>query len=630
MTVKVILLGGADAVKEQLGTSAQQFINDHIKTLRDLASSVDGSEILLDIQAYNKDLFSVKSVIRATGVELPRFASYHTYKRSAGIWKLDVGLIEIDKDYQALKLVDKSNSVNVKWLNNLGGNVVTLRANLDVGGYAWLRKGIWPESGKTFFKYRLGDALEKGLVDIDIVEKFLAMDETAMQAFVLTDEFRALKAAFLKSDWHGTGDINAPATFEAFTGAKKTIPSPKTQLSLNLTVNEKHLDERIKHQVFLTQFGDNLRNKVNTILAATETDIADKIRARVAGNIGMDTPGSWDRLQSLLAQIDKIRSGAWGEASTYLNNQLTGLALSEPAMLGQMLVEVSPVVISTVLPTARLLKTIVTSRPFEGLVLKDWSARMQADDLRRIHNAIQLGMVAGDPVDNIVKRVIGTRTLQGADGVIQLSRNQVQSVVRTAVMHISNEAQTEFRKENADLFSQDLFVATLDSRTTPQCRAEDGKCYKHGKGPQPPLHFQCRSLRVPAISAEYMGERPAKPSTEKSLLREFSKWSGIDTVSSRADLPRGMKGAYDDFSRKRIREMTGLVPATTNYQAWLERQTKQFQVDLLGNTKAKLFADGGLKLDQFVNSTGVELTLEQLAKKYPGAFEKAGLKAGAY
>jgi hypothetical protein len=180
-------------------------------------------------------------------------------------------------------------------------------------------------------------------------------------------------------------------------------------------------------------------------------------------------------------------------------------------------------------------------------------------------------------------------------------------------------------KENADLFTEEQFVATLDARTTPVCRANDGQRFPLGKGPRPPLHFGCRSLRVPVLDGELLGQRPSKPVTERLLLREFAKERGIDAPSTRDGLPHGSKGAFDDFSRRRVRELTGTVPAKTTYQAWLKGQSTAFQDDVLGKTKARLFRDGGLTLDKFVNRAGDELTIRDLARRHKEAFKAAGL-----
>ena len=132
------------------------------------------------------------------------------------------------------------------------------------------------------------------------------------------------------------------------------------------------------------------------------------------------------------------------------------------------------------------------------------------------------------------------------------------------------------------------------------------------------------------MDGEQLGERPAKASTTKQLLREFTEAHKLPKVTSRDDLPRGTKGQYDAFARKRVRELTGRVPSVTTYQTWLKQQSRQFQEDTLGVTKAKLFRDGGLTLDKFVAADGTELTLAQLATKQADAFRAAGLDPGNF
>jgi hypothetical protein len=164
---------------------------------------------------------------------------------------------------------------------------------------------------------------------------------------------------------------------------------------------------------------------------------------------------------------------------------------------------------------------------------------------------------------------------------------------------------------------------------TPICRAQDGKQYPVGKGPMPPLHVACRSIRVAVLNGEVIGERPFKAGTEQQMLREYAAANGLGNLSSRDDLPRGHKRAFDEFSRRRMRELTGQVPAKTTYQQWLAKQHAEIQDDILGPTRAKLFREGGLTLDRFVGREGDELTLEELRRRNREAWERAGLGTSA-
>lgn len=392
------------------------------------------------------------------------------------------------------------------------------------------------------------------------------------------------------------------------------------------TANEEILDAVIRHQIFLLRYSGTVRNRITGILNRTEEELARRIRDQPRANAGLTTPREWQRLQSLLAALDAIRLNGWKEAQKFLLDEMEQLAYHEPIVLQGLYTTPLPVYVNTVLPSTEFLKAVALSRPFEGRLLKDWADTMANEDIRRIHSAVQAGMVAGEDHATIARRVVGTARLKGADGVTELTRSQVQSIVRTAVQHVANGARDAFFDANRDILTEEQFVATLDSRTTPQCRALDGKKFEIGQGPRPPLHFNCRSLRVAAIDGTLLGDRPAKPTTERLLVIEYAQKNGLGDIKSREALPRGTKGEFDKWKRGRIRQLVGPVPATSTYQTWLKNQSAAFQEEVLGVAKAKLFRQGGLPLDKFVDlNSGREFPLSELAKKHAEAFRAAGL-----
>jgi SPP1 gp7 family putative phage head morphogenesis protein len=388
--------------------------------------------------------------------------------------------------------------------------------------------------------------------------------------------------------------------------------------------NEALFDALVRHQIFLLRYSGSVRDRIHKLLNESEADIADKIKGRLQGHEGLNSTSDFRKLQALLKIIRNIRTKSWEQVTEAWVEEAVNIAKAEPETLSKIIVTTSPVLVETVIPAARLLASIATARAFEGRTLRQWAKSLAQEDIRRIESVIRAGMVSGESTSDIARRVVGTARLKGVDGVTELTRTQATSITRTAISFIANEARSEFIKENSDLISKEKYVATLDARTTMVCKANDGKLFDVGTGPRPPLHFNCRSLRVPVFFPDALGDRPAKPSTEQMLLREFTKGKPF-TAKKRDDLPRGTKGAFDKYSRKRVRELTGQVPADTSYQVWLGRQSKEFQIDTLGKTKAKLFRDGNLQLDKFVNKNGDELTLKQLAAKHADAFKAAGL-----
>jgi hypothetical protein len=80
-----------------------------------------------------------------------------------------------------------------------------------------------------------------------------------------------------------------------------------------------------------------------------------------------------------------------------------------------------------------------------------------------------------------------------------------------------------------------------------------------------------------------------------------------------------------DVRQEWVDRNIGRVPAKTSYQQWLSRQPAAFQDQVLGRTKGALFRRGGVRIDQFTDRAGNELTLSQLARSEPTAFMEAGL-----
>ncbi len=392
-----------------------------------------------------------------------------------------------------------------------------------------------------------------------------------------------------------------------------------------LTFNEVFFDSVIRHQIGLMRLSGGIRNKVVALLDATEVDMADKIRSRLLGRRGLNTPADVIRMQRLIKVLRGTRITAWKEITALWVKEMQKLAVAEPHFMDGLLKGSVPVILDTVIPQTSFLKAIVTSKPFEGKTMKQWANSIARSDLARIEQNIRIGMVQGETGPQIARRIVGSKRLRGVNGTTEITRRHAAAITRTAVNGIANHAKRLYYIENADLFKEELYVATLDARTTHICMSLDGNRYKIGEGPIPPVHFQCRSMRVAVLTPDAVGNRPIRQFTQQGLVRDYARKNGLKVQGSRAKLPRGHKGQFDAFARKRMRDLTGRAPAKTTYQQFLGRQTNEFQNDVLGVTRAKLFRDGGLTLDKFVNHTGKLFTLDQLSAAHSAAFKAAGI-----
>lgn len=393
------------------------------------------------------------------------------------------------------------------------------------------------------------------------------------------------------------------------------------------TSNEELRDALVRHQVGLLRVSGALRNKIVELLNATEGDLLEKLLS------GLDkiaaqplTEARRARLERLLEEVRKIRTDAHGEAFRVWREELLAIADHEVDYMEGVLTLVSPVVLDLVAVQPSYLQTLLDTHPFEGRVLRDWAQRIASADIDRITQQVRIGLVQGETARQIAARVVGTAARQGANGVTEITRRDAASLTRTAVNAFSNEARKAFSEANSDIADMEMYLATLDSRTTPICRSLDGKTYPVGEGPRPPMHWQCRSLRVLLLNGQVLGTRPLKTSTERQLVEEYRQRAGLGTgPKTRAGLPRGHKGEFDAFARRRVRELTGTAPASLSYQDFLKRQSPAFQDDVLGQAKGRLFRQGGLTLDKFVDQAGRERTLADLARTERAAFKAAGL-----
>lgn len=384
------------------------------------------------------------------------------------------------------------------------------------------------------------------------------------------------------------------------------------------TSNEQILDRYIRHQTYLIRYAGGLRNQVLPLLADTEKDLHDAIMQWVAkadGNRRL-TGSSGRQWQSDFEKaIRDIRSPAWLEITNEIQAQLTALATNEANSAAVIIESSIPAALSLDLPPVQQLNSIVNSQPFQGRTLRGWMEATERADVQKLLNYTKVGITQGRTPTEVARGIIGSRSASYTDGVARKAFRDTESVILTLTNGVQNEAKQALYESNADIITQELFVATLDARTTIICASEDGKTYKRGTGPVPPLHFRCRSLRVPYINPNNLRNRGFDSSTEKELLQEYSQKANISRTTSRSDLPRGHKSKFDDFARRRRGELVGQVPARVTYNEWLKDQTKDFQDQVLGKTRAEMFRNGDVTLDKFVARDNDVLTLDELRKK---------------
>jgi hypothetical protein len=503
----------------------------------------------------------------------------------------------------------------VKVADALSISKVALHANLDVGGYAWLRKGFFPSSIE-----KLMDSAVSGnaLLLAELRASMSTMSLETARNFVLTDGFKKYKKLFLGASWEGSADLTSEITRTAFVRgaaeASKLINS--RNLKKILTYNEQILDNMVRHQTYLLRYGANVTNESVALLKATEASVRALVLKYADDYIDLDgdKAASVKLFKTFESDVSAARSKAWDAIGANAYEEFQRLTVIEGAAVLGAIQSPFPITLGLQALSTRQMKAILDTTPFEGRTLKEWLARSQITDADRISATARAAVIAGQTPSEVARSAMGTSSLNFKDSHARRSFKDLESIYLTVTNGISNQVKQEFYEANSDIVKNELYVATLDIGTTVMCAGNDGKIFARGTGPIPPLHFRCRSLRVAYIDGEVLLRRGYDASSSREFLDEFAKENNLGKVSSYKDLPRGYKGAYNAWARIETRKRVGQVPALQNFNEFLNNQSETFQNEYLGKSRADIFRQGKLSLDKFTTANGYELTIAELEK----------------
>jgi SPP1 gp7 family putative phage head morphogenesis protein len=267
-----------------------------------------------------------------------------------------------------------------------------------------------------------------------------------------------------------------------------------------------------------------------------------------------------------------------------------------------------------------------------GRYADEWWSRQAKNLQDRFTVQMRLGMLQGESISDLVKRLRGTKAANFSDGLMQMQRYQAEALVRTSVIAISNAARLQSFIQNADIIKGVQWVSTLDSRTTEICIALDGKMwtlpesgdienyagYKpigHDKNfPGPTAHFGCRSTQIAVMeSFKDLAAQAAKKRGKtlgKSRFDEFFQQALLDQGFSEEEAA-GIKA-------NTRASMDGQVGTDGGYAKWLNGKDAAFQDELLGKTAGKLWRAGQIDLTDITNTDNRPLSSEALLAKVGG------------
>lgn len=369
------------------------------------------------------------------------------------------------------------------------------------------------------------------------------------------------------------------------------------------TVNEQILDDFLQHQIRIVRLSTAIGNELKAILKPTEAPTNAVIAAalpKLTSQASRRQNAAYDTLQQ---RVEKIRGKGATAAGAWHQKEAVNLVQAEFAFVPEIINNAMPFTYVWNKP-ATSAQSVAAYAQFNGLTLKRWHKKLADSDITRIMQSVRSGVAQGQTTNQIIGAV---------KQAYATTENGAEMLARTTTNGLNNAANREFYKANDDVIAAEVYTATLDARTSAVCRSLDGKRYEVDKGPYPPLHPNCRSVRVPVVDGEELiGDRPSVGGTNfrtEARKNAGAKWSSMSTSA---------KNAATNRVRKRYgKQIFGSTPATTTYEDFLKRQPTAFQDEVLGKRKAQLWRKGDLEFDQMIDSrTYRELSLDEIKKRY--------------
>lgn len=359
------------------------------------------------------------------------------------------------------------------------------------------------------------------------------------------------------------------------------------------------LDALIQHQAYLQRLSSSSVNEIIAQLDKLSIDALNQLQIMLSdlSDAEMAALASARYTTPSLKEINSIMASWQQSISTQLPELFatSGIALAayESAYIYQLAGKEAPAI------SGKTLYNRAIAKPFaKGQLFKTVFPTISQVLRNRSEQIIRDGISSGKTSQQIVSQIKGTKKLNYADGVLNQTRSQIDSAVRTARSAISSDVYFETWKALGFKYVMDL--ATLDFRTSKLCASLDHRVQKLDALTQrPPYHFRCRTVQIGCDKDGYMD-------TERPFVASDKPVSKI---------PKDQRDG-----------IIGTVSGQTSYPEWFATQDADHQRNWLGESRYKLYKDGNYEITKFIDPLSNKLyTIADLKKMDTQTFVNLGL-----
>lgn len=353
------------------------------------------------------------------------------------------------------------------------------------------------------------------------------------------------------------------------------------------------LTKELLYHVLALRYAEGVVGVVANIIIDLGIEIADELSRQETTEFQQ-----W-RLHALTGEVEKL-------AVKYIANAesaaISGVADAIPVFeraAASLVNGALGVDVMTPTITDSMIRTITENEAVLGQPSAEFWAKQPGIIKDRFTQIIRAGMAKNETVAQMVARLKGGNNIGGIPnaGLVGLTSAQAEALVRTSVANANNLTKLMTWQKSPDTIKDIQWVATLDNRTTPICRALDGKQWdlmtfepvKHDfPFPGPIAHYNCRSTQIP-------------------VMRTFE-----DIATKNKALARKLDAMLTNGERAAM----GAPVPKMNFSEWLRALTPGQQKQVLGMSKWRLWSSGKVTIDAMVSSDLRALTLKELREAY--------------
>lgn len=355
-----------------------------------------------------------------------------------------------------------------------------------------------------------------------------------------------------------------------------------------------------------------VRRRVIPTLRLLEEELTEQL---VNAGLDHDKPSvKQQRAEKLLQDIRSIIKDAYSTARRQANSILRPLASIANETSVSILNKAFTFDIVKVTLTSEEIRALVDNQIVLGTPLKEWWSN-QAEKVRQNYSReVRLGVLSGETNQQMIARIRGKptgksmlvdlpngkqrRVREFAEGVLQVNRNEAETLIRTSTNSVSNAAMFDVYENNTDLIKGYFAITTLDGRTSIICIARTGAAWDTDGNPLPE---STRKERFP-------GPTPWHPNCRTTLGPLTKTWEEL------AEEATGVRAKLMETVPDSVRASAdGLIPNNVHgFDDWLEDRGEADARAQLGPARYDLWKAGKLTTPQLLDNRGNVLSIAQL------------------